>query len=432
MADRRLPRNRHSKCLALVCLALVAFAGCGSSAQSVVDVRVSPRTSLADRPLIIRVTGLQPDERATLDLTSTDANRATWRSSAVYRADRHGTIDLGQSAALTGSYSGINAMGLIDSLAPANQSDELYYWHRSVPQRFAIAVHIKSATITSATFTRQAAARGVTVHTESLANTGFVGQFWQPSPGARPHPAVLEFGGSEGGLDEQLKGELLASHGYPTLDLAYFKEPGLPSSVAPIPLEYFAKALTWLSRQPQVNPHRIYTDGYSLGSQAALLLGVYYPQLVYGVIASSPSNVAQCSYPACFGPAWTFHGQPIPYTAARDQPYPTDNPAAVIPVERIHGPIFLACGGADQVWTSCAFARAIVARLNAHHDSYLHLMYAYPSAGHAIGSLVPYSPVSPAYQSQNSTLNGTTPLANDTARALVWPRLLAFLARPAR
>jgi hypothetical protein len=37
-------------------------------------------------------------------------------------------------------------------------------------------------------------------------------------------------------------------------------------------------------------------------------------------------------------------GRPVPYTNQFDQPHPTDNPAAVIPVGKIHGPVFLDCG----------------------------------------------------------------------------------------
>jgi hypothetical protein len=89
---------------------------------------------------------------------------------------------------------------------------------------------------------------GVSVSSESIAAAGFYGQFWKPAAGTAPRPAVLVFGGSEGGLDDQMFGAALASAGYPTLDIAYFGEPGLPSTLKDIPLEYFARALRWLAR----------------------------------------------------------------------------------------------------------------------------------------------------------------------------------------
>ena len=67
---------------------------------------------------------------------------------------------------------------------------------------------------------------------ETLAQEGFVGAYWAPTtPARQPHAAVLLFGGSEGGLDGTLLAGTLAGQGYPTLDVAYFKEPGLPQSL---------------------------------------------------------------------------------------------------------------------------------------------------------------------------------------------------------
>jgi hypothetical protein len=141
---------------------------------------------------------------------------------------------------------------------------------------------------------------------------------------------------------------------------------------------------------------------------------------VHAVIASVPSNVAICSSPGCTGPAWTLHGQALPYTSEFDNPSPADNPAAVIPDQRIQGPVFLDCGEADQTWTSCSYAQAILRLLDAHHDRWAHVLYAYPGAGHAVGSLVPYEPASPVADPDYA--------ADQQARALLWPHLLTFLA----
>jgi len=162
--------------------------------------------------------------------------------------------------------------------------------------------------------------------------------------------------------------------------------------------------------------------GISHGSEAAQLLGVYYPKLVHGVIASVPSNVALCSYPGCTGPAWTLHGRALPYTSEFDIPTPTDDPAAVIPDQRIQGPVFLDCGEADQIWISCPFAQAILSLLDAHHDRWTHVLYAYPGAGHFVGSLVPYEPVAPAFARADPNY-----VADQEADALLWPHLLHFL-----
>jgi len=50
------------------------------------------------------------------------------------------------------------------------------------------------------------------------------------------------------------------------------------------------------------------------------------------------------------------------------------------------------------------------------------MLLSYPHAGHGVGDLVPY-----VVAGRTGTLDGSTPLANDQARAHAWPRLLDFL-----
>ena len=44
--------------------------------------------------------------------------------------------------------------------------------------------------------------------------------------------------------------DLIASHGFPALAVAYFDEPGLPCALQNIRLEYFVRAIQWLRAQP--------------------------------------------------------------------------------------------------------------------------------------------------------------------------------------
>jgi dienelactone hydrolase len=274
----------------------------------------------------------------------------------------------------------------------------------------------------------------VTVRAESIAATGFYGQFWAPPPGAPRHAGVLEFGGSEGGLHGQLIGAALASAGYPALDLAYFGEPGLPATLKDVPLEYFARALRWLDRQPAVLKGHTHVLGGSRGSEAALLLGAHYPTLVHGVIASSPSDVSFGSYPRPGSAAWTFHGRPVPYTSASvlsSANVPADDPAAAIPVQDIRGPVLLDCGTDDQIWASCAYALRIENHLTAARFAYPHVLYRYQGAGHWVNGLVPYEPGIVPLELAKPINSGDTLLADANAHARLWPRLLAFLAHPA-
>jgi dienelactone hydrolase len=410
---------------------LVAFlaGGCASSSPTHPAITVLPAASLFDQPVHVQITGLSPAEKVSVQLSSVDVESDLWSSHATFEADGRGNLDLNRSPALSGSYHGVNPMGLIESMQPASpaNSDTAYFWG-SAPQRFTLTVTAAGSTVGTKSFSRRGYSPGVSVQDETLRATGFYGQYWRPAPGSPRRPAVLEFGGSEGGLDGQLLGAGLASAGYPTLDIAYFGEPGLPAALHDIPLEYFARALRWLARQPQVLPADIYVSGGSRGSEAALLLGVHYPNLVHAVIASSPSDISFGAYPGP-GAAWTFDGKPVPYSPTFSAALPIVDPAADIAVQNIRGPVFLDCGTADLIWTSCAYAAAIQRRLSTAADHYPHVLYRYVGAGHLVDGLVPYEPQS------TSTINGQgqgdAPLANASAVASLWTYLLRFLADPA-
>jgi dienelactone hydrolase len=276
-----------------------------------------------------------------------------------------------------------------------------------------------------ATVTRLARTPGLRRRLLRPKTDGFYGDFFAPRTTARRRPGILLFGGSEGGLSTTADAALYASHGYPTLALAYFGEPGLPTDLHDIPLEYFAKALRWLARQPGVDPSKLVVNGVSRGSEAAQLLGIDYPQLVHAVIAMVPGSGSSCGIPRfngrvgsarCIGAAWTFRGKPVPYSLQGPAtPYPFRD-------ERIDGPIFLDCGAADQLWPSCPMARAIVVRLALHHFGQRVSFLYYQHAGHGVGDLLPYRP-----DVELAFLDGDSRDANVIADANGRPRLLTFL-----
>jgi dienelactone hydrolase len=81
---------------------------------------------------------------------------------------------------------------------------------------------------------------------------------------------------------------LLASHGYPTLAVAYFHAAGLPDSLKKIPLEYSATAARLLAKQPGVDPEDLIALGASRGTEATLLLAQNFPKLVHGAVLHAP------------------------------------------------------------------------------------------------------------------------------------------------
>jgi dienelactone hydrolase len=417
------------------------------------QLTVTPKVSAADAPLTIRISKAQPGADVTLTVTSVDADGIKWNSTSTYTATSAGTVDTASSPEIA-PYYGTDPMGSVDFMNAATMASAkatiwpfglpspwgvsntttqpMYSWAKcSLRQAQRACTWSKPLSFTFTATSSQANAsvtvqRGpalpVTASFENVAATGLYGVFWQPPAGQDNHIGVVEFLGASGGINNPV-GAMLAMHGYPTLDLAYFGVPGLPQAAKDLSLEYFAKALRWLGAQPGVDPHRLWVMGWSLGSMAALLLGAHYPDLVHGVVALQPYFAAACNE-GQGSPVLTFEGQPVP--CANKFPVPTNDAAALIPVAKFHEAVLLVCGGADTSMGNCAYDKTVMAQLTAAHNGYAHELLEYSDAGHGLGALLPYYPgIVPLEMSWG--LSGTSTLANPLARADAWPKLLAFL-----
>lgn len=83
-----------------------------------VEVTVTPRSSLADRPVRVRVGGLSPSQLVTLRVSLRDEQGERFQARAFFRADGAGEVDPGRQPALGGSYAGVWPMGLFWLLQP--------------------------------------------------------------------------------------------------------------------------------------------------------------------------------------------------------------------------------------------------------------------------------------------------------------------------
>ena len=419
MTPRCVPGRVGAAVLAAACLCMNS---CTAASSTGATVHVSRPVSLVDSVVPITVSGVPANHSVVVRARTRNSDGTLFSSRETFRSDAHGEVDLSQDPAVSGSYRGVSPMGLLWSMRPDSHLEGPVGYSDRVDQdgqTVQVTVSLDGQSVASASFKRRAASAGVHTRKITVPKGGFDGLFFQPASTRTPRPGVVLLGGSEGGLPDTLEAELLASHGYPTLALAYFKAPGLPDQLANIPLEYFATALRWLGHQPGVDPQRLVVSGVSRGSEAALLLGVHYPDLVHAVIALVPSNVALSACPGCNQPSWTLHGTPVPYS---QQLGPTSvNPAAVIPAEDINGPLLLDCGGVDQVWPSCPMANAIIDRLQAHRDTHPYVLLFYPHASHYIGELIPNI----AYRFPGTDDSDWT--ANMKARTQAWPEVLNFL-----
>lgn len=332
---------------------------------------VTPSSALADLPVAVTVSGLPAGTRTTVTAAATDRDGVRWTSSADFQAGADGTVSLAQKP-LSG-YPAADPMGLFELMTPAGGT-RLPYFVAGGPLDVSLRATAGGRTVAEATAHRVGAQdAGVRVRELRPAPDGIYGTLYLPADTSVRRPALVVFGGSEGGLGTGPAAALLAAHGYPALALAYFGEPGLPATLRDVPLEYFAKALTLLRAQPGVDPDHVLVQGTSRGGEGALLVGATYPALVNGVVAGVPSNRAERTpFVAAVFSAWTVRGRPVP-------------PGTEIPVERIRGPVLMNCGGQDGIWPSCPQVDAVALRLKQHHFRYPVTALEYPDGGHSVG-----------------------------------------------
>ncbi len=363
-----------------------------------VRVSISPARAFVDQPVRIRASGLRARQTVTMQATTHDFLGAGWRSAIKFRADRKGVVDTHRS------------MRLFWLMQPTKANTPGFALQRGYAP-ITVRVVSGNRTLARGTLMRRSEDPALVATDTTLASQGFVGTYLA-KPSATPAPAVLQLGGSAGG-HSRLPAAVLASHGYPTLSLAYFGEDGLPSTLENIPLEYFAKALRWLGSQPGVDPGRITILGVSRGAEAALLVTAAYPDLARGVIACTPN---QYVLPASSGSgaAWTLGGKAI-------------KPGEPYAVEKIAGPVLVFGAGQDAFGRSSTAVDVIQQRAKAHN---LHNITGrvYPAAGHAVGCQLPNLPIGDYFVSPGITQSrGGTPDSNGRAAAQAWPLVLHFL-----
>lgn len=397
------------------------------------NLSVVPARAMFDEPAAIKASGLHPRERVTIRAELTDGAGHVWQSHADFAADSEGIVDVSKAAPAGGSYKEVSPMGLIWSMMPRERNAAAYQ-----PMRNLGAQRIEFTLVGNGEPERRAeleqesvapATRVMPVRDGSLR-----GVFFAPA-GQGPHPGVLVLGGSNGGVPIR-PAAWLAAHGYAALALAYFRYEDLPSMLEAIPLEYFGRALEWMSKRPEIAGQHIAVMGTSRGGELALQLGSMYPQIA-AVVGYVPADVR---FPACCGAthvpfAWTWEGRPLPYMPVRMARSPEFAARAAIEVERTRGPVLMISGEDDHVWRSWEMADSVVARLKRAHFAYRFENLKYPHAGHAAGRPV----IQPAWHgatrhpvSGREMDLGGSPKGDAESTLDAMPKVLAFLAESLR
>jgi dienelactone hydrolase len=422
-------------------------------------LRASPASALIDAAPDVRVTGCQPHAAVTVRARVDDTLRGRWQSRADFETDAAGAVDLASARPAAGGYTSADPLGLLWSLErdPASVPP-MSFAGASGDVDVELAIEVDGAAADGARIRRSFMGPGIV--RDAVSAEGLVGAFFAPADRSS-RPGVLVLGGSDGGLAEGAAA-LLASHGFATLALAYFRAERLPPELMEIPLEYFATAIRWLGRQPGVAAGGLGVVGRSRGGELALVLASMFPEIttVVGYVPSGVVHAGIAASPAAGGAprsAWTYRGKPLPFVPPAGDGLPPaaaspetpleltpmflkslENRSAVeaagIPVERISGPVLLISGEDDRLWPSPVLAEIAAARLAAHKRPVTHLRY--KGAGHMIGPIgVPATANTILHPLRGRAMAlGGTPAGNAAAAADSWPRVLQFLriALPAK
>jgi dienelactone hydrolase len=421
-------------------LALLGAQAPAQRATERIVVSPAPKVVLGDS-IHIRLEQLSPNAEYDLVLETSNEWGTRYQSINTFRARASGEVDLSRDAPIRGSYDLADAMGIFWSATRAGSASPV--GPLDVPADslvISLALRKDGAQIAT-TQVVQWLLRPGSRRTE-IRDSGIVAALYQPANVQEARPLVVLIGGSGGGMTwQRVNAAVLASHGYAALAVAYFRADGLPAALAEVPLEYFRDAIRRARRYPGIDPTRVAVIGLSYGAQAALLAASEFPD-ISAVVAYAPSHVAFMGqrppdYPRVS--AWTLGGRPLSFVPTQEirRFRATDNEAtrhlrylvlhsdsaatAVIPVERIRGPVLLFSGDLDPLWPATFMAELITARLESKGFAYKFDRIAYDSAGHAFARQ--------GYQSTSpGGFSGGFPRANAHAQVDSWNRTLAFLA----
>ncbi|MBC5816708.1 MAG: acyl-CoA thioesterase/BAAT N-terminal domain-containing protein [Candidatus Eremiobacteraeota bacterium] len=398
--------------------------------SSTTKISVSPSVALYDRPVAIHIHA-PPQKEVVLTAQTTDGEGRQWSSHASFTS-ASGNIDLTQDAPSFGSYAGADGMGLFWSM---HSSGNRPFAQPSgfKPMHITLRVSIAGKVVARVAATRLAVLPGVT---RTEVNTASVKGVLFTPPGGGGRAGVIVLGGSEGGLDEN-DAALLASHGFVTFAAAYFGISQLPKNLVDIPVETVLGAVKYLAMQPRVGSVGIF--GTSRGGELSLLAGSLSMQLK-AVVAIVPSPVIEPGLRFGVGPVnespWTYRGKPFPFASFAQlltflktgDVAPIQN--ALIPVERINGPVLLVAASDDQLGYSGPLASLAFDQLQRSHHGFPDELLPNPGAGHLLAA--PYLPTANlrSLQTPYGTLTfGGSAAAYERADATSWPKILAFLNR---
>lgn len=412
-------------------VAVAALTGCVAPAGGARIVVARFGNATAD-PVVVSLTGLTPGEDVVLRATAT-TTEGTWTSRAVYAVPPSGRVDLSAQQPITAPYVRPDAAAPFWSMSgPSLSQSQLERAWAEGPVQVELTAEQQGARVAVARVPRtplsaQSVARVVTVDAlaRAAAPTGAAlsaderqalraGTLFTPLPTlVHPRPGVVLIDGDDDAASAAFAARRIAAIGFPVLVLPAFGPEGQIPGSAALSVEAFDAARAWLAQDPGVDPAHIVVYGTGRAAPLALWFAASEPQTVYGAIAAGGPTAELCAS-SSGAPTLLNEGRPVPCASPNRRI--ADTP--ILPLNRIPGPLLLACGTADELLPSaCDWTRAGADERGARAVGETLIA---PGSAHEL-SAPPMLPVG---------LDGLPPAtaqATEDARVAFWSRVTALL-----
>ena len=413
------------------------------------DIHITGESEKIDKRIHLVISGLLPNEECTIKLNVyyswTDYEM---ESTARFKSNDEGCINLDTDIPICGSYTEANAMGLFALLKDlqiiASKRAKRDFTKEYIICKFSAVTKQSSAEV-------EIKRRFIYNNIEQLhMYEPFRGEYFVHKD-QKSKEQILLLGGSEGSINPILPiAAVLSNYGFDVLALQYFSPPSdtLPVSYLPkflmnIKLEYVFQAIEWLKRENGVS--EISIMGLSKGAELAMLIASKL-SFVKKVVAIAPSLYVYSGIPFPIS-SWSLNGKRLPcihlnpFAATFDtyknmlfsivklpkgywltyelsQRFCLNRSKKRIPVENIKGDICLIGGKKDSMWNSCGSIEKISEIFDSLNLSNKMKSYQYDQCGHAFYVPFVFEPVVETGGNKLEMLK-----ANEDS----WGKIIAFL-----
>ncbi|MGG7144465.1 acyl-CoA thioester hydrolase/BAAT C-terminal domain-containing protein [Clostridium nigeriense] len=376
------------------------------------NIRIKQDSLLADSPFHIVIDNLAANKIYTIKMILTNYYcinapmnldlQTPWCGEADFLSNNMGIINIDTDSALSGSYTGINGMGMFWNCKPNYKKENLKSKIiKNIPYNkefnITVQVYLNEKLIGSHTFKRYYQLPDINEKDIKL-NSGLARLFYYSDK--NPKPAIIVLSGSDGRIEKaQNIAQVLAGHGFTTMAIAYFGLDSLPSNLNKIPIEVVKEAIDFLKKEECVDSTKIGVYGRSKGAELALVCASYYNE-IKAVVANSPSCAVLegiDGWKNSKTSSWTKNGAELPFThfnlmeffkgKLRCEQIISYKPESYISVENIKGNILFIGSSRDEIWNAKDSILAMLKKLSIKNNAKTLL---YSNCGHMLS--IAYQP----------------------------------------